>query len=82
MKGVNTYSALTNLDLAGFAVSGGSACTAGSLTPSHVLTAMYGEDSPRIAESIRISFGRFTTEDDVVKFSQALVKMCQRLTDK
>ena len=82
LKGVNTYSALTNLDLAGFAVSGGSACTAGSLTPSHVLTAMYGEDSPRIAESIRISFGRFTTEDDVVKFSQALVKMCQRLTDK
>ena len=82
LKGVNTYSALTNLDLAGFAVSGGSACTAGSLTPSHVLTAMYGEDSPRIAESIRISFGRFTTEDDVVKFSQALVKMCQRLTAK
>ena len=80
LKGVNTYSALTNLDLAGFAVSGGSACTAGSLTPSHVLIAMYGEDSPRIAESIRVSFGRFTTETEVEKFSKALVKMCERLS--
>lgn len=80
LKGINTYSALTNLDLAGFAVSGGSACTAGSLTPSHVLTAMYGADSPRIAESIRISFGRFTTEEEVEEFSKALIKMCQRLS--
>ena len=82
LKGINTYSALTNLDLAGFAVSGGSACTAGSLTPSHVLTAMYGEDSPRIAESIRVSFGRFTTETEVEEFSKALIKMCQRLGNK
>lgn len=80
LRGINTYSALTNLDLAGFAVSGGSACTAGSLTPSHVLTAMYGADSPRIAESIRISFGRFTTEEEVEEFSRALIKMCQRLS--
>ena len=80
LKGVNTYSALTNLDLAGFAVSGGSACTAGSLTPSHVLIAMYGEDSPRIAESIRVSFGRFTTETEVEEFSKALIKMCERLS--
>ncbi|MBD5432588.1 MAG: cysteine desulfurase [Lactobacillus sp.] len=80
LKGVNTYSTLTNLDLAGFAVSGGSACTAGSLTPSHVLIAMYGEDSPRIAESIRVSFGRFTTETEVEEFSKALVKMCERLS--
>ena len=80
LKGVGTYSALTNLDLNGYAVSGGSACTAGSLNPSHVLEAMYGEDSPRIEESIRISFGRFNTADEVKGFADSLVKMCQRLS--
>ncbi|MDY5067444.1 MAG: aminotransferase class V-fold PLP-dependent enzyme, partial [Lactobacillus johnsonii] len=79
LKGVGTYSALTNLDLNGYAVSGGSACTAGSLTPSHVLQAMYGEDSPRIEESIRISFGRFNTEEEIQEFAADLVKMCKRL---
>lgn len=82
LKGVNVYTALTNLDLAGFAISGGSACTAGSLDPSHVLTAMYGADSPRLAESIRISFGRFTTTEEVSAFAAALVAMCQRLSHK
>lgn len=80
LKGVGTYSALTNLDLNGYAVSGGSACTAGSLNPSHVLEAMYGENYPRIEESIRISFGRFTTAEEVKGFADSLVKMCQRLS--
>lgn len=80
LKGVGTYSALTNLDLNGYAVSGGSACTAGSLNPSHVLEAMYGKNSLRIEESIRISFGRFTTADEVKVFADSLVKMCQRLS--
>ncbi len=80
LKGVGTYSALTNLDLNGYAVSGGSACTAGSLNPSHVLEAMYGKNSPRIEESIRISFGRFTTADEVKGLADSLVKMCQRLS--
>lgn len=80
LKGVGTYSALTNLDLNGYAVSGGSACTAGSLNPSHVLEAMYGKNSPRIEESIRISFGRSTTADEVKGFADSLVKMCQRLS--
>lgn len=82
LKGIGTYAALTNLDLAGDAVSGGSACTAGSLNPSHVLTAMYGVDSPRLAESIRISFGRYTTDEEVERFVNDLIKMCQRLTSK
>ncbi|MCI1986022.1 MAG: cysteine desulfurase [Lactobacillus sp.] len=80
LKGLSTYALQTNLDLAGFAVSGGSACTAGSLEPSHVLTAMFGADSPRIGESIRISFGAFTTAADVAAFAQALVKIAQRLS--
>ena len=72
----------TNLDLGGVAVSGGSACTAGSLEPSHVLIAMYGEDSPRISESIRLSFGRYTTKADLDQFVTVLTKTTQRLLKK
>lgn len=79
IKGVSTYVMQTNLDLAGFAVSGGSACTAGSLEPSHVLTAMYGEDSPRVSESIRVSFGKDNTKEQIDSFIQALVQIVQRL---
>ncbi|MCI1290025.1 MAG: cysteine desulfurase [Lactobacillus sp.] len=80
--GISTYVLLTRLDLAGFAVSGGSACTAGSLTPSHVLAAMYGADSPRLGDSIRISFGRFTTQAEVAAFAQALSKLVAELQSK
>ncbi len=79
IKGVSTYVMQTNLDLAGIAVSGGSACTAGSIEPSHVLTAMFGPDSPRISESIRISFGRYTTEDDIQALITAITKIVTRL---
>lgn len=82
VKGISTYVLQTNLDLAGFAVSGGSACTAGNLEPSHVLTAMFGEDSPRISESIRISFGRYTTTEQITAFVQALSDIVSRLKQK
>lgn len=80
--GLSTYVLLTRLDLAGFAVSGGSACTAGSLTPSHVLAAMYGADSPRLGDSIRISFGRFTTQTQVTAFAKALATLVTELQSK
>ncbi|WP_155285908.1 cysteine desulfurase family protein [Lacticaseibacillus zhaodongensis] len=79
LPGVSTYALQTNLDLAGFAVSGGSACTAGSLEPSHVLTAMFGADSPRIGESIRISYGMTTTAEQIDAFGDALIKIVRRL---
>ena len=78
-KGISTYIMQTDLDLAGIAVSGGSACTAGSIEPSHVLTAMVGADSPRISESIRISFGALNTEEDVDKLIAAIVKIVNQL---
>lgn len=78
-KGISTYIMQTDLDLAGIAVSGGSACTAGSIEPSHVLTAMFGADSPRISESIRISFGALNTEEDVDKLIAAIVKIVNQL---
>ncbi len=82
LKGISTYVMQTNLDLAGIAVSGGSACTAGSIEPSHVLVAMYGKNSPRISESIRISFGRYNTYDDLDKLVTAITKTVDRLKNK
>lgn len=79
IKGVSTYVMQTNLDLAGIAISGGSACTAGSIEPSHVLTAMYGQDSPRISESIRISFGKNTTTDEINQLINSITQIVNRL---
>ncbi|WP_350346688.1 cysteine desulfurase family protein [Heyndrickxia faecalis] len=58
-------SMLVNLDLAGIAASNGSACTAGSIEPSHVLVAMFGRDSERLRTSIRFSFGIANTMEQV-----------------
>ena len=78
-KGISTYVIQTDLDLAGIAVSGGSACTAGSIEPSHVLTAMFGADSSRISESIRISFGGLNTEEDIDRLIATIVKTVENL---
>ena len=51
------------LDLEGVAVSGGSACTSGSVGASHVMQALYGPDDPYA--TVRFSFGRSTTEAEV-----------------
>ncbi|WP_048000011.1 cysteine desulfurase family protein [Lactiplantibacillus herbarum] len=82
IKGISTYTLQTNLDLGGVAVSGGSACTAGSLEPSHVLIAMFGENSARIAESIRLSFGRYTTTEDLDQFVTVLTSTVNRILKK
>jgi cysteine desulfurase len=67
MPGMAAAAQLIRFDLAGFAVSAGSACSSGSLKPSHVLAAM-GIDARAAAETIRVSFGRTTTQEDVVAF--------------
>ncbi|WP_429971242.1 cysteine desulfurase family protein [Fructilactobacillus sp. Tb1] len=82
IKGISTYVMQNNLDLDGYAISGGSACTAGNLEPSHVLIAMYGKDNPRISESIRVSFGRYTTEADVTGFIETTAKIVARLNKR
>lgn len=73
---------LMNLDLAGIAVSAGSACTAGNVDPSHVLSAMYGCESPAIAESIRISFGLGNTMDDITALADELTKITRKLANR
>ncbi|MCS7085152.1 MAG: cysteine desulfurase [Bacteroidia bacterium] len=55
---------LMHLDIRGVCASGGSACSSGSVKPSHVLSAM-GMSSKRIAASVRFSFGRETTIEDL-----------------
>ncbi|WEV71533.1 cysteine desulfurase family protein [Lactobacillus sp. ESL0785] len=82
INGVATTILQANLDLAGFAVSGGSACTAGSLEPSHVLVACFGKKSPRVNESIRISFGRYNTDQEVKAFAAALAKIALKVQQK
>ncbi|ACB61531.1 cysteine desulfurase [Exiguobacterium sp. PvP048] len=63
---------LIMLDMRGIAVSSGSACTAGSVEPSHVLSAMYGEN-PRTKQSVRISFGRGNDLSQVELLAQGLI---------
>ncbi|MGT2846524.1 cysteine desulfurase family protein [Streptococcus massiliensis] len=60
---------LLRLDLEGIAVSTGSACTAGAVEPSHVLQAFYGDDSPRLKESIRVSFSPFNTPEEITQLT-------------
>jgi cysteine desulfurase len=78
--GINVEAMLVNLDLAGIAVSSGSACTAGSIEPSHVLVAMFGKESDRLINSIRFSFGFNTTEDQIIKTAQETARIVSRLT--
>ena len=58
------------MDLAGFAVSAGSACSSGKVKASKVLLAM-GYDEAEAACAIRVSLGLETTENDVLRFAEA-----------
>ncbi|WP_421380067.1 cysteine desulfurase family protein [Bacillus salacetis] len=77
--GTDVESMLVNMDLAGIAVSSGSACTAGSIEPSHVLLAMFGKESERLRNSIRFSFGIGNTEEDVIHTGKEVAKIVSRL---
>ena len=76
IAGIASDTMLIRLDLAGFAVSAGSACSAGSIAPSHVLMAI-GCTKARAGESIRVSLGRFTKEKDIDVFLSVLREIVQ-----
>lgn len=80
--GTNVEQVLTNLDLSGVAASSGSACTAGSVEPSHVLSAMFGNDHPCTTNSIRFSFGSANTLDNVTEAASRVAKIIKRLTNQ
>ncbi|MDO8733983.1 MAG: cysteine desulfurase NifS [Elusimicrobiota bacterium] len=69
---------LMSLDLDGFAASTGSACTSGTLEPSHVLSAM-GVPPEKAQGSVRFSLGHYTTEKDIDKLLEILSKIVGRL---
>jgi cysteine desulfurase len=79
IPGMKAETAQIAFDLAGVALSAGSACSSGKVGPSHVLKAMgFGE----AAGALRVSIGRSTTDEDVARFRAALAGMLARRSDK
>jgi cysteine desulfurase len=68
---INGEAMVIALDLRGFAVSTGSACSSGAITPSHVLTAI-GLSADRARSSIRFSLGHSNTAEQVDELVEAL----------
>lgn len=79
-KNAEGESILMMLDMAGIAVSTGSACSSGSLEPSHVLRAM-GVASEWSHGSVRISLGRFNQIKEIPLFLRALDKIILKLRE-
>ena len=70
-----------NMDLEGIAVTSGSACTSGSLDPSHVILAM-GRDEKTAKATLRFSFGKENTMDDVGFVAEKLQIVIERMLKK
>jgi cysteine desulfurase len=78
IKNVEGESMLLNLDLEGIAASTGSACSSGSLEPSHVLLAI-GQSHMLAHGSIRFTLGRYTTEEEINKVLEVFPNIVDRL---
>jgi cysteine desulfurase len=82
VPGTDSESLLMALDLRGIAASGGSACQTGSISPSHVLTAL-GVRPDLATAAVRMSLGALTTEaciDRVLEVFPSLVAKARHLT--
>ena len=77
-KGIDGEMLLLNLDIEGICVSNGSACTSGAVEPSHVLTGIGIEDNAANS-SIRVSFGKKNTTEDVDYFVEKLKMVLSRM---
>lgn len=77
-EGVEGESMVIALDLRGFAVSSGSACSSGAVEPSHVLIAM-GMSAERARSSLRFSLGASNTEEQVDRLIDAVAASCAHL---
>lgn len=81
VPGTDSESLLMALDLRGVACSAGSACQSGSITPSHVLSAL-GVPADLASAAIRMSLGSLTTDDGIARVAElfpALVDKARRL---
>ncbi|WP_420723031.1 cysteine desulfurase family protein [Hwanghaeella sp. LZ110] len=81
LPGAPAEKQVISLDLAGFCVSAGSACSSGKVKSSPVLTVM-GLSADIAASAIRISLGWRTTGDDIDAFVNAYLAMAERLLPK
>lgn len=79
LTGVPAETQLMAMDLAGVAVSSGSACSSGTLKPSHVLMAMRASEADA-KSALRFSLGWATTEADIDKAIAAWIDMANRTT--
>lgn len=78
---VDVETMLTLLDLSNIYVSSGSACTAGTTTPSHVLVAMYGNEE-RAKHSVRFSFNEQTTEQEIKYITAEIHKIHHKFKEE
>ena len=78
IEGVQGESLSMNLDIEGVAVSTGSACSEGTVDPSHVLSAM-GLSREQAGSSVRISLGRFTEPEDIEYVASIFPKIVERI---
>jgi len=77
IPGTDSESLLMALDLKGIAASGGSACSSGSISPSHVLVAM-GVSPELAAAAIRMSLGSLTTDESINRVIEVLPALVQK----
>ncbi|WP_449230655.1 cysteine desulfurase family protein [Azospirillum doebereinerae] len=77
LPGVPGETQVMGLDLAGVAVSAGSACSSGKVKPSHVLAAM-GEDATAASSAIRVSLGWTSDDEAVDRFLAAWTSVARR----
>ena len=82
LDGIEGESMILMLDMEGICVSSGSACTTGSLEPSHVLLAL-GIPAEHAHGSLRVTLGRSTTADDIdhfIKVFPPIVARCGEMS--
>jgi cysteine desulfurase len=78
--GIEGEALVIALDLKGFAVSSGSACSSGSVEPSHVLMAM-GRERDEARRCVRFSFGRGNSEESTDALALAVIECVERLRE-
>ena len=78
VRGVENADLVYALDLQGVCIAAGSACASASVKPSHVLQAI-GLDEQAAKESVRISFGKDNTEEEIVRAAEIFTQTTLRL---
>lgn len=78
VAGADSIALLAGLDMAGICASSGSACTSGSVTPSHVLKAM-GVSDAASASLVRLSLGRESAEHEIDELERELPRVVKQI---